>query len=87
MKFQVDLSLGTTVKKPPVNAVDIRDTGLSPGLGRSPGGGGHGNPLQYYYLENPMNRGAWWAPVHRAADMTSYLACMHAPAHSECCMS
>ena len=82
----MDLSLGTTVKKPPVNAGDIRDTGLSPGLGRSPGGGGHGNPLQYYYLENPMNRGAWWATVHRVADMTSYLACMHAPAHSECCM-
>ena len=38
-----------------------------PGLGRSPGGG-HGNPLQYSCLENPMDRGAWWATVHRAAE-------------------
>ena len=36
-----------------------RDVGLTPGLGRSPGGG-HGNPLQYSCLENPMDRGAWW---------------------------
>ena len=35
-----------------------------PGLGRPPGGG-HGNPLQYSCLENPMDRGAWWATVHR----------------------
>ena len=39
------------------------DLGLIPGLGRSPGGG-HGNQLQYSYLENPMDRGAWWAVVH-----------------------
>ena len=45
------------VKNPPVNAGDIRDVGLIPGLGRSPGGG-HGNPLQYSCLENPMDRGA-----------------------------
>ena len=45
---------------------DIRDVGLTPGLGRSPGGG-HGNPLQYSCLENPMNRGAWWGIVHRVA--------------------
>ena len=38
--------------------------GSLPGVGRSPGGG-HGNPLQYSCLENPMNRGAWWATVHR----------------------
>ena len=38
--------------------------GLIPGLGRSPGGG-HGNPLQYSCLENPMERGAWKAIVHR----------------------
>ena len=36
------------------------------GLGRSPGGG-HGNPLQYSCLENPMDRGAWWATVHEVA--------------------
>ena len=54
------------VKKPPANEGDLRGTGSIPGLGRSPGGG-HGNPLQYSCLENPMERGAWWAIVHRAA--------------------
>ena len=44
------------------NAEDIRDTGLIPGLGRSPGG--HGNPLQSSCLGNPMDRGAWQASVH-----------------------
>ena len=44
------------VKNPFVNAGDIRDLSLIPGLGRSPGGG-HGNPLQYSWLENPMDRG------------------------------
>ena len=43
------------VKNPPANAGDIRDVGLIPGPGRSPGGG-HGNPLQYSCLENPMDR-------------------------------
>ena len=54
------------VKNPPVNAEDIRDTGSIPGLGRPPGGG-HGHPLQSSILENPMDRGAWWAMVHGAA--------------------
>ena len=54
------------VKNPPANAGDIRDVGLSPGLGRSPGGG-HGNPLQYSCLENPIDRGAWWDTVHRVS--------------------
>ena len=44
--------------------VDIRDTGVIPGLGGSPGGG-HGNPLQYSCLENPMGGGAWQAAVNR----------------------
>ena len=48
------------------NAGDIRDTGLIPESGRSPGGG-HKNPLQYSYLENPMDRGAWRATVHTVA--------------------
>ena len=52
------------VKNLPANAGDIRDVGLIPGLGRSPGGG-HGNPLQYSCLENPMDRETWWATVHR----------------------
>jgi len=42
------------------------DAGLTPESGRSPGGG-HGNPLQYSYLENPMDRGVWWATVHEVA--------------------
>ena len=42
---------------------DVRDTGLIPGLGRSPGGG-HGNPLQYSCLENARDREAWQATVH-----------------------
>ena len=50
------------IKNAPANAGDIRDTGLTPGLGRSPGGE-NGNPLQYSYLENPMDRRAWQATV------------------------
>ena len=45
------------VKNPPANAGDVRDAGLIPGLGRSPGGR-NGNLLQYSCLENPMDRGA-----------------------------
>ena len=50
------------VKNSPGNAGDVRDVGLIPGLGRS-AGGGHGNPLQYSCLENPMDRGIWQAIV------------------------
>ena len=46
------------VENPPADAGDIRDVGLIPGSGRSPGGG-HGNPLQYSFLENHMDREAW----------------------------
>ena len=52
------------VKNLPSNAGDIRDTGLLPGLGRSPAGA-NGNTLQYSSLENPVDRGVWWATVHR----------------------
>ena len=45
------------------SACNVGDLGLIPGSGRSPGGG-NGNPLQYSCLENPMDRGAWWATVH-----------------------
>ena len=54
------------VKILPANAGDIRDAGLIPGSGRSPGEG-HGSPLQHSCLENPMVRGAWQATVHRIA--------------------
>ena len=55
------------VKNPPSNAGEAGNVGLIPGLGRSPGGG-HGNPLQYSCLENPMDREAWWAIVHGVAN-------------------
>ena len=54
------------VKNLLANAGDIRDVGPIPGSGRSPGGG-HGSPLQYSCLENPMNRGAWKTTVHGVA--------------------
>ena len=57
--FQVAL----LVKNLPANAVNIRDSGLISGLRRSPRGG-HGDPLQCSCLENPLDRGAWWATAH-----------------------
>ena len=54
--------MALVVKNLPDNAGDVR-LRLIPGLGRSPGGG-HGNPLQYSCLKNPMERGAWQATVH-----------------------
>ena len=61
---------GTSVKSPPANKGGIRDSGSIPGSGRSPRGG-HGNPLQYSCLENPMDRGAWRATVHGVAESDS----------------
>ena len=49
---------------PPANAGDVGDMGSIPGSGRSPGEG-NSNPLWYFCLENPMDRKAWWAIVHR----------------------
>ena len=57
----------------------VEDVGSIPGLERSPGGG-RGNPLQYSCLENPMDRGAWWATVHGVTKSRTCLkqwACMH----------
>ena len=54
------------VKNPPANAGDVRGAGLISGSGGPPGGG-HSNPLQYSCLENPMDREAWRATVHRVA--------------------
>ena len=58
--------MALVVKNPPANAGDVRDTGSIPGLKRSRGGG-HGNLLQYSCLENPTDRGSWWAIVLRVA--------------------
>ena len=54
------------VKNPAANAGDIRDTGSILGSGRL-AGGGQGNPLQYSFLENPTDRGAWLATVYMVA--------------------
>ena len=56
--------MALVVKNLPASAGDIRNMGSIPGLGRFLGGG-HGNPLQYSCLENPMDRRAWWVTVHR----------------------
>ena len=67
--FPVKNPSALVVKNPPAKAGDIRDMGLIPGLGRSPAGE-DGNLLQYSCPENPrqrIDRGAWWATVHRVA--------------------
>ena len=64
--------MAIVVKNLPAEAGDKRDVGLILGSGGSPGEG-HDNPLQYSYLENPMDRGAWWAMVnggHKKSDTT-----------------
>ena len=69
----LDFPGGSVVKNPPANT---GDTGLIPGLGRYPGGG-NGNSLHYSCLENPMDRGAWWAVTHGVAKSWARLS-MHA---------
>ena len=61
-----DPQVALVVKNLPANAGEVRDTGLILGLGRS-SRGGHGNPLQYSCLENPVDRGAWRAIIHVVA--------------------
>ena len=58
------------VKNLPANT---GDEGLIPGSGRSPGEG-NGNPVQYSYLENPVDRGPWWATVHGVAKRQTQLS-------------
>ena len=64
IKARKGFPVGSVVKNPPASKGATGDAGLIPGLGRFPGGG-NGNPLWYSCLENPMDRGAWWATVHR----------------------
>ena len=66
------------VKNLSANVRDIKRHGLTPGLGRS-AGGGHGNPLQYSCLENPMDRD-WWAMTHRVAKSWTQLKRFSMPA-------
>ena len=68
------------VKNLPANAGDVRDTGSVPGAGRSPGGG-HGNPLQYSCLENPMDGRAWWATVQGVMKSRTLLKQLSMHAH------
>ena len=61
------------VKNPPAYTGDTRDAGSIPVSGRSPGEG-NGNPLQYSWLENSMDRGAWWAAVHGSNRVRTWLS-------------
>ena len=69
------------VKNPPANAGDTGDLGSIPGLERCPRGE-HGNLLQYSCLENPMDRGAWRAIVHRVAKSRTQLKRLSTHAHT-----
>ena len=87
------LSRCTVVKNLPAKAGDARDTGLIPGLGRSPGEG-NGNPLQYSFLENSMERGSWRAIVHGVTKSWTQLSthrCTHTdsmlPLEKKCVLS
>ena len=71
--------MAVVVKDLPAYAGDIREADSIPGLGRSPGGG-NGNQLQYSWLENPMDRRAWWATVRggrKESDTTERLSIQH----------
>ena len=67
-----DSQVVLVVKNPPANAGDTREPASVPGSRRSPGGG-HGYSLQYSCLENPMDRGAGWATVHRVSKSQTQL--------------
>ena len=76
-------SCATKSVKNPCNAGDL---GLIPGLGTSPGEG-NSNPLQFSCLENPMNRGAWWATVHAVSRVRHDLATKPPPRPTNACPS
>ena len=73
--------MALVAKNVPTNAEDIRDVGSIPGSGGSPGGG-HGNPLQCSCQQNSMDRGAWWATVHRVAKSQTRLKQLSKHAHT-----
>ena len=72
--------MALVVKNLPASSGDKRDAGSTPALGRSHGGG-HSKPLHYSCLENPLDRGAWWAIVHRAAKSWTRLKRLSTHAH------
>ena len=63
------------------SAWNVEELGLIPESGRSPGGG-HCNPLQYSRLQNPMDKTAWWATVHRVAELNTTEATEHTHTHT-----
>ena len=65
------------LKSPPADVGKARDVSLMPESGRSPGGG-HGNPLRCSCLENPVDRGAWWATAHGTTESGATKAAEHA---------
>ena len=69
--LQNGLTLCLSGKEFTCSVGDPGDVGLIPGSGRSPEGG-YGNPLQYSCLENPMDRGVWWAAVHKVAQSLTW---------------
>ena len=79
-------SRGFPGKEPVCNEGDAGDMGLIPGSERS-SGGGHGNPLQYSYLDNPLDRGVWQATVHGVTKnwtqlkLTEHSTAQHSTAH------
>ena len=73
--------MALVVKNLPANAEDVRDVGLIPGSGRSPGGG-HDSPLQCSCLENPMDRGAWQATVCSLTESDTTEVTWHVHAHA-----
>ena len=79
--FKWASQVAQVVKNPPANGRDTRDMSSIPGLGRSPGGG-HGNPLQYSCLENPMDRGAWRATVHGVTKSLTWLKWLSTHTHA-----
>ena len=70
--------MALVVKNLPANAGDLREEGLIPRSGRSPEEG-HGNPLQYPCLKNPMARGAWRATVHGVTRVGRVCVCVLSP--------
>ena len=76
---------GSVGKEYTCSAGDAGDGGLIPGSGRSRRGG-HGNPLQDSCLENPMDRGAWWATVHGVAKSQTQLSDSHTHIPSPLCL-
>ena len=78
-----DSQVGIVVKNPLANSGDIRDMSSILGLGRSPGKR-HSNPLQYSCLENPTDKGVWWATVHSVEKRNDWsdLACVWAHTHT-----